>query len=187
MRLAMPMSSPHSLPGKPNSVLDVDRAGGVVRAVLFGHVEAAHVARGRCRGRRTSPSTPRPSARTTRRASAGGMKNSISICSNSRVRKMKLPGVISLRNALPTWPMPNGGFLRDGGEHVREVHEDALRRLGAQVVQARLVVDDAEVGLHRGPRTPSARCTGPSCRSSGTARRRGRSRPCGPCAPRSPR
>ena len=42
----------------------------------------------------------------------GTTKNSISICSNSRVRKMKLPGVISLRNDLPTWPMPNGGFLR---------------------------------------------------------------------------
>ena len=42
----------------------------------------------------------------------GLTKNSISICSNSRVRKMKLPGVISLRNDLPTWPMPNGGFLR---------------------------------------------------------------------------
>ena len=45
-------------------------------------------------------------------ASAGGTKNSISICSNSRVRKMKLPGVISLRNDLPTCAMPNGGFLR---------------------------------------------------------------------------
>ena len=45
-------------------------------------------------------------------ASSGGTKNSISICSNSRVRKMKLPGVISLRNDLPTWAMPNGGFLR---------------------------------------------------------------------------
>ncbi len=43
----------------------------------------------------------------------GTTKNSISICSNSRVRKMKLPGVISLRNDLPTWPMPNGGFLRE--------------------------------------------------------------------------
>ena len=42
----------------------------------------------------------------------GTTKNSISICSNSRVRKMKLPGVISLRNDLPTWPMPNGGFFR---------------------------------------------------------------------------
>ena len=52
------------------------------------------------------------SARTTRRRRAGGTKNSISICSNSRVRKMKLPGVISLRNDLPTCAMPNGGFLR---------------------------------------------------------------------------
>ena len=42
----------------------------------------------------------------------GSTKNSISICSNSRVRKMKLPGVISLRNDLPIWPMPNGGFFR---------------------------------------------------------------------------
>ena len=42
----------------------------------------------------------------------GLTKNSISICSNSRVRKMKLPGVISLRKDLPTWPMPNGTFLR---------------------------------------------------------------------------
>ena len=46
-------------------------------------------------------------------ASAGGTKNSISICSNSRVRKMKLPGVISLRNDLPTCAIPNGGFLRE--------------------------------------------------------------------------
>ncbi len=44
--------------------------------------------------------------------SSGGTKYSISICSNSRVRKMKLPGVISLRNDLPTWAMPKGGFLR---------------------------------------------------------------------------
>src|SRR3954451_2523609 len=44
--------------------------------------------------------------------SSGGTKYSISICSNSRVRKMKLPGVISLRNDLPTCAMPNGGFMR---------------------------------------------------------------------------
>ncbi len=43
----------------------------------------------------------------------GRTKNSISICSNSRVRKMKLPGVISLRNDLPIWPMPNGIFFRE--------------------------------------------------------------------------
>ena len=45
--------------------------------------------------------------------SAGGTKNSISICSNSRVRKIQFCGVISLRKLLPTWAMPNGGFLRD--------------------------------------------------------------------------
>ena len=46
-------------------------------------------------------------------SSPGLTKNSISICSNSRVRKMKLPGVISLRKLLPCWAMPNGGFLRE--------------------------------------------------------------------------
>src|SRR5450432_4042715 len=45
--------------------------------------------------------------------SSGGTKNSISICSNSRVRYVKLPGVISLRNALPICAIPNGGFLRE--------------------------------------------------------------------------
>src|SRR3954467_1757319 len=45
--------------------------------------------------------------------SSGGTKYSSSICSNSRVRKTKLPGVISLRNDLPICAMPNGGFLRD--------------------------------------------------------------------------
>ena len=45
-------------------------------------------------------------------ASAGGTKNSISICSNSSVRKMKFPGVISLRNDLPTCAIPNGGLRR---------------------------------------------------------------------------
>ena len=42
----------------------------------------------------------------------GLTKYSISICSNSRVRKMKLPGVISLRNALPIWAMPKGSLRR---------------------------------------------------------------------------
>lgn len=45
-------------------------------------------------------------------SSSGGMKYSISICSNSRLRKMKLRGVISLRNALPTCAMPKGTFTR---------------------------------------------------------------------------
>ncbi len=46
-------------------------------------------------------------------ASAGGTKYSISICSNSRVRKTKFPGVISLRNDLPICAIPKGGLLRE--------------------------------------------------------------------------
>src|SRR5262245_61036325 len=44
--------------------------------------------------------------------SEGWQKNSISICSNSRLRKVKLRGLISLRKALPTWAIPNGNFTR---------------------------------------------------------------------------
>jgi hypothetical protein len=43
----------------------------------------------------------------------GLTKNSSSICSNSRERKVKLRGLISLRNALPICAMPKGSFLRD--------------------------------------------------------------------------
>src|SRR5436853_268153 len=42
--------------------------------------------------------------------SSGRQKNSISICSNSRLRKVKFRGLISLRNALPTCAMPNGNL-----------------------------------------------------------------------------
>ena len=43
----------------------------------------------------------------------GSTKNSSSICSNSRMRNTKLPGVISLRNDLPICAIPNGIFLRE--------------------------------------------------------------------------
>ena len=42
----------------------------------------------------------------------GRTKYSISISSNSRTRKTKLPGVISFRNALPCWAIPNGTRTR---------------------------------------------------------------------------
>ena len=77
----------------------------------------------------------RSSSGTTRSASAGGTKNSISICSNSRTRKRKFPGVISLRNDLPTCAIPNGGLRRASWSDVLEVDEDALRRLRAQVTR----------------------------------------------------
>src|SRR5437868_10524211 len=42
----------------------------------------------------------------------GLQKNSSSICSNSRERKVKLRGLISLRNDLPICAMPNGTLMR---------------------------------------------------------------------------
>ena len=51
-------------------------------------------------------------SRTTPDPSPGMQKNSSSICSNSRMRKMKLPGVISFRKLLPTWHTPNGSLRR---------------------------------------------------------------------------
>src|SRR5829696_1170695 len=44
---------------------------------------------------------------------SGLMKNSSSICSNSRERKVKFRGLISFRNALPIWQIPNGTFWRE--------------------------------------------------------------------------
>src|SRR3954468_19097333 len=42
----------------------------------------------------------------------GLQKNSSSICSNSRERNVKLRGLISLRNDLPIWAIPNGTLIR---------------------------------------------------------------------------
>ena len=104
----------------------------------------AQVVRARCRSGGTRPRARRPSSGTTRRPRAGGTKNSISICSNSRVRKRKLPGVISLRNDLPTCAMPNGGLPPRDLQDVLEVDEDALRRLGPQVDARAALLDGAD-------------------------------------------
>ena len=77
----------------------------------------------------------------------GSTKNSISICSNSRVRKMKLPGRDLVAERLADLADAERRLLPRGAHHVGEVHEDALRGLRAQVVQAGLVLDRAEVGL----------------------------------------
>ena len=102
-------------------------------------------------GSRRSARTRRAGAAATPRrraaASSGRTKYCISICSNSRIRKTKLPGLISLRNALPIWAIPNGSFLRDGSLDVLEVDVDALRGLGPQVDDRRLLLDRAHVRL----------------------------------------
>ena len=99
-------------PAHREEVLEVAGRRRVVRELLG----LVCVARGGgSRGSRTAGATRRRSSTQNRNhssASAGGTKYSISICSNSSVRKMKFPGVISFRNALPTWAMPNGGLRR---------------------------------------------------------------------------
>ena len=99
-------------------VLDVDGALRVVGQLLLRVLVVPQVVAARCRGRRTSGSRSSIQYWCHSSSVPGSTKYSISICSNSRVRKMKLPGVISLRNDLPIWPMPNGGFLRDA-RHAR--------------------------------------------------------------------
>ena len=74
-----------------------------------------------------------PVARTTRSASPGGQKNSISICSNSRVRKMKLPGRDLVAERLADLRDAERQLLARELEDVLEVDEDPLRRLRAQV------------------------------------------------------
>src|SRR3989304_714591 len=77
----------------------------------------------------------------------GVTKNSISICSNSRSRKMKLPGVISLRKERPIWAMPKGSLRRGGGGEVSWVYETGRGVLGREVDDGCLVGDGADVGL----------------------------------------
>ena len=60
---------------------------------------------------------------------------------------MKLPVVISLRNALPICAMPKGGPSPGGGDDVGEVDEYALGRLRAQVDGVLVGPDRAHVGL----------------------------------------
>ena len=111
----MPSSSPKSGRGEREAVLDVDRAGavlGVVRELVLLVVAQAQVRR--WRGRRSATSFARGSRQNSYHfvRLVGWQNNSISICSNSRERKMKLRGVTSLRKLLPICAMPNGTFTR---------------------------------------------------------------------------
>ena len=60
---------------------------------------------------------------------------------------MKLPGVISLRKALPICAMPNGIFWRDELLHVEKVDVDSLRRLRTKIERPAALLDGAHVGL----------------------------------------
>ena len=100
------------LPADREEVLDVARRARVVRELVRVVRAHAQVRRADAEAEVPAAGAARSSTRATLGASAGGTKNSISICSNSRMRKRKLPGVISLRKLLPICAMPNGGLTR---------------------------------------------------------------------------
>ena len=60
---------------------------------------------------------------------------------------MKLPGVISLRKLFADLPDSERRLAARGRHHIGEVDEDALRGLGAQIVQPLLGLDGPEIGL----------------------------------------
>ena len=82
-----------------------------------------------------------------RSASSGGQKNSISICSNSRVRKMKLPVRDLVAKRLADLRDPERRLLARELEDVLEVDEDPLGGLGAQVGDRGRVLHRPDVGL----------------------------------------
>ena len=135
------------LPADRVEVLDVARAARVVRALALRRARA----RGGC-----SPRRPRSRYQPSRCsiqysyhfvASAGGTKNSISICSNSRTRKRKLPGRDLVAERLADLRDAERRLApRELGD-VLEVDEDALRGLGAEVRGRALVLERADVRL----------------------------------------
>ncbi len=124
------------LPAERELVLDVERRLWRNAPARSRRAGATAAWPGRAPGSGATPSATPASARTTPHRCPACTKNCISICSNSRVRKMKFPGVISLRNAFPIWAMPNGISLPDDLEHVEVVDVDPLRRLRPQVDHA---------------------------------------------------
>ena len=92
--------------------LDVERGARVVRQLVLRVLMELQPLGLRGRGRRCHSMRSAFQYSNHSMSVPGSTKNCISICSNSRVRKMKFPGVISLRNALPICAMPNGTFWR---------------------------------------------------------------------------
>ena len=90
---------------------------------------------------------PGTSTRTTAALSSGGTKYSISICSNSRVRNTKLPGRDLVAERLADLGDAERRPLARRLQHVLEVDEHALRRLGPQVDLGARALDRAGVGL----------------------------------------
>jgi len=87
---------------------DVGRPPGVERELLLGVVVLGEVGLGQPNGDQPRLHQLIHSRWHCAQSASSWMKYSISICSNSRERKMKLRGVISLRNDFPIWAIPTG-------------------------------------------------------------------------------
>ena len=148
MRFAMPSSSPHSEPGEPEAVLDVDGPLGVVAELLLRVLEVAQVV-----GVDAQVDVP-----------AGALVDPVAVPllvlagldEELHLHLLELAGAEDevagrdlVAEALADLGDAERRLLPAAGHHVGEVEEDALRGLGAQVVQAGLVLDDAEVGLEQ--------------------------------------
>lgn len=98
------------LPAHRKQVLNIDGRIGVVRQLLV-HVEAQVI---RPDAVFDVPLQPLLLPGLERSICVPGFtKYCISICSNSRIRKMNCRATISLRNALPICAMPKGIWSRD--------------------------------------------------------------------------
>ena len=75
---------------------------------------------------------------------------------------MKLPGVISFRKDLPDLGYPERHLYPAGLEHVLEVYEDPLRRLGPQVCEVLGGLDGPHVGLEHQVEGPDGREVAPA-------------------------
>ena len=128
-------------------IFDVGRAARIMAQLFLMVIAQPQPFAGQAQIEIPADSGDRARTGTTRGEVCGWQKNSISICSNSRERKVKLRGVISLRKLLPIWAMPNGMRTRRTIEDVLEVDEDALGGFGAEKRGILFAAQGADDGL----------------------------------------
>ena len=129
------------------AVFDVDGASRVVCTLFLGDVEAAHVVRVNAQVNEPVPAVLNPLVEVL-----------VSLVRVHEVLDFHLLELTSTENKVTGGDLVTEGLtdladterraLAGGGDHVVEVHENALSGLGAQEVQALLIIDRAQVGLH---------------------------------------
>ena len=148
MRLAMPSSSPHSRALEAEAVFDVRGALGVVAELVQGVLEEPQVLLAHAQAGVPGHAFLHPVLVPL--LVRAGLDEELHLHllelagAEDEVARRDLvaEGLADLADA-------ERRLLAGGGEHVAEVDEDALRRLGAQVVQPLFAGDGAEVGLEQ--------------------------------------